>query len=130
MYDDYQWVAMLDPVELSHHVTVADVEAGERLGRPVWRARVWAAPGYEPRCGCCALLWSEISEVDEQVIGGPTVRAEKPDVVYPDGWHVALDVGTGVVVELRPAGPAHADHADRWFEVDVLAVDDGVPATS
>ena len=120
IYGDYTWVAMLDPVELSHHVTVRDVHESDRAGRRTWWAHVAAAPGYEPRCGCCALLWSEVSELAEQVVGGVTVREHDPAVVYPDGYDVALDVDTGVVVVLRPRG---GDHAHLWFEVDVVAVD-------
>jgi hypothetical protein len=123
IYGSYQWVAMLDPVELSHHVSVSEVRETERAGRPTWWAHVEAAPGYEPRCGCCALLWSEISEVDEQVVGAPTVRATDPDVTYPDGYEIGLDLETGVVVSLRPVG---GDHAHLWFEVDVVAVDSAV----
>jgi hypothetical protein len=37
---DYRWVAMLDPLELSHHVELADLRVTERHGRPTWWARV------------------------------------------------------------------------------------------
>jgi hypothetical protein len=123
MYNDYTWVAMLDPLELSHHTRIAGLTEGLRGDRAVWRARVWAAEGYEPRCGCCALLWSEISERDEAANGGPAWRERHPDVVYPDGFDVALDVQTGVLVELLPIG---GDQPDDRIEVDIHAVDQPV----
>jgi hypothetical protein len=123
MYRDYTWVAMLDPVELSHHTRIAELSSGRRGTREVWRSRVWADEGYEPRCGCCALLWSAISERDEAAIGGPTWAADHPDVTYPDGFRVALDVQTGVLVELVPVG---GDRPDDTIEVDIHAVDASV----
>ena len=123
MWQDYTWVAMLDPAELSAGTRVADLRAGTRGGREVWRARVWADRGYEPRCGCCPLLWSEVSELAEQAAGGPTYREGHPHVVYPDGFEVALDVQTGVLVELHPIG---GDQPDDVIEVDIHAVDQPV----
>jgi len=123
MWQDYTWVAMLDPAELADGTRVADLSAGVRGGREVWRARVWAEEGYEPRCGCCPLLWSEVSELAEQEAGGPTYRENHPDVTYPDGFRVALDVQTGVLVELYPVG---GDQPDDVIEVDIHAVDQPV----
>lgn len=123
MWQDYTWVAMLDPAELSDHTRVADLRTGVRGGREAWRARVWADQAYEPRCGCCPLLWSEISELAEQAAGGPTWRERHPDVVYPDGYEVALDVQTGVLVELHPIG---GDQPDDVIEVDIHSVDEPV----
>ncbi len=120
MWQDYTWVAMLDPAELSDGTRVTDLAVGDRGGREVWRARVWADQGYEPRCGCCPLLWSEISELAEAAGGGPTWRERHPDVVYPDGFEVGLDVQTGVLVELYPIG---GDRPDHVIEVDIHQVD-------
>jgi hypothetical protein len=120
MWQDYTWVAMLDPAELGDGTRVADLAADDRGGRDVWRARVWAAHGYEPRCGCCPLLWSEIAELAEAADGGPTWRERHPDVVYPDGFEVALDVQTSVLVELHPVG---GDRPDHVIEVDIHEVD-------
>lgn len=125
IYGDYQWVAMLDPVELSHHVAVDDVVESERAGRPTWWARVAALPGYEPRCDCCALIWSEISDADRLVVSEPTEPPPDPGVAYPDDYTVGLDVETGVVVALRPSG-GPSRWPRQWFEVDVLAVDSDV----
>jgi len=113
MWGNYTWVAMLDPVELSHDVDVADVRVGERAGRPTWEARLRPLAGYEPRCGCCSLLSSPV--VDRAEWGDRFVER-----TYPDHHEVALDVQTGVVVRLHPVG-GHED-AVR-LENDILEVD-------
>jgi hypothetical protein len=127
MWGNYRWTAMLDPVELSHHVEVTHLREVEVAGRPTWRADLRAQPGYDPRCGgnCCELLYSEAG-----------LRADFPDPedvpetwrgrVYPDHYDVALDVQTGVVVRCLPAGGP--DDAS-WLENDIVEVDtdlDGV----
>ena len=95
---------MLDPQELSHHVSVTDLEANERHGRETWWATVRALEGYEARCAdCCDLLLGGVARGVEHVVG--------------------LDVQTGVLVSL-----AVAVVPDReWFiENEILAVDDDV----
>jgi hypothetical protein len=126
MWRSYTWTAMLDPVELSHHVEVSDLRAVDVAGRPAWRADLRALPGYDPRCGgnCCELLYSEAG-----------LRADFPDAedvpegwrgrVYPDHYDVALDVQTGVVVRCLPVGGP--DDAS-WLENDVLEVDSDLDA--
>lgn len=109
MWQDYTWVAMLDPVELSHHVDVADLRADVVADRPVWRARLRAEEGYQARCGCCELLWSEVSDRDEVDAGGTSWFELHPDAVFPDAYDVALDVGTGIVVHLAPVGGSRTD---------------------
>lgn len=120
-WGNYSWLAMLDPLELSHHVRVEDPYEDVVTGRSVWRARLVAEPGYQPRCGgnCCELLWSEaglladfgeLSEVPERWRGR----------TYPPAYDVALDVQTGVVVRCHPVG----DHPDApWLENDIHDVD-------
>jgi hypothetical protein len=93
MYQNYRWVAMLDPVELSAGVVVDSVVAVEHRGRPAWEAVVRTAPDYEPRCGCCPLLRSLEVDIREY---GP--RSEHVLDEYPDAYRVRLDVGTGVCV--------------------------------
>ena len=110
---DYAWVAMLDPVELSHDVEVSDVRVGEWVGRPTWEARVRPLADYEPRCGCCSLLRSPI--VDREEWGDRFV-----DHGYPDHHEVALDVQTGVVVRQHPVG---GEEGGAWLENDILEVD-------
>lgn len=122
MYQSYDWVAMLDPVELADGrapetgevagspglevETVTEVEHG---GRPAWEALVRTTPHYEPRCGCCPLLRSP--EVDEQEYGG----ARGP---YPEVQRVRLDVQTGVCVLADDPEAPGAGHDLRIEAVD------------
>lgn len=119
MWHDYTWTAMLDPDELSHHVEVDDVRAGQRHGREVWWARLRPVDGYEPRCGCCPLLWSEVAAVGEYG-DDPARLARFAAEGYPDAYDVALDVQTGVLVALEPVG---AVESDRGFTVEIHAAD-------
>ena len=104
LYGGYTWVAMLDPQELSHHVSVEDLESNARHGRETWWATVRAQEGYEARCpDCCDLLLGGAERSLEHVIG--------------------LDVQTGVLVSLSV--PQWRDR--QWFiDNQILAVDDDV----
>ncbi|MBO0846455.1 MAG: hypothetical protein J2P22_13675 [Nocardioides sp.] len=124
MWENYTWTAMLDPDELSHHVDVDGVEAGVLRGRDVWSARLRPVEGYDPRCGCCPLLWSEVAAVAEY--------GEEPDRLarfaaegYPEAYVVALDVQTGVVVSLEPIG---VGPQQLGFSVEIHAVDSDLDA--
>jgi hypothetical protein len=122
MYENYTWVAMLDPVELSHDVLVDDVVADDLDGRPVLRARVRPTDDYEPRCTCCSLLPTRrilMAEFENYPEG--LARIEETD--FPDAFDVALDVRTGVVVELDPIG---GDGSHLMFSVDIHDVDEDV----
>lgn len=121
MWRSYDWVAMLDPVELSTGTVVRELAVTTRHGRETWWARMAATDGYEPRCGCCPLLWGEVSERLEGEAGGPTFARDHPDVVYPDSWLVGVDVRTGVVVSTEPLG---GDRDDLGFTVTIHAVDE------
>lgn len=121
MWQSYDWVAMLDPVELSAGTTVHELASTTRHGRPTWWARLSATEGYEPRCGCCPLLWGAVSERHEAGAGGPTWAARHPEVEYPASWLVGLDVGTGVVVSCEPLG---GDRDDLGFTVTLHGVDE------
>ena len=122
-WQSYSWVAMLDPVELSHHVTVDRLREDVVAGRPVWRADLRAVLGYDPRCGgnCCELLFSEAG-----------LRADFPEPedvpeawrgrVYPDHHDVALDLETGIVVRCVPVG---GEPQGLGLENDIIAVDEG-----
>jgi hypothetical protein len=105
MYQDYRWVAMLDPVELADgrdpdggipvtpSVAVDSVVEVDHAGRPAWEAVVRTTPVYTPRCGCCPLLRSEAIDLLEY--------RDYPEhllAAYPDAHLVRLDVGTGVCV--------------------------------
>jgi hypothetical protein len=125
MWENYTWPAMLDPDELSHHVTVDDVRRDDRRGRETWWARLAPEPGYEPRCGCCPLLWSEIAAVAEY--GSEPERLASFDAEgYPEAHDVALDVQTGVVVSLEPLGGGPSRHPG--FELEIHAVDGDLDA--
>jgi hypothetical protein len=117
-WQNYYWVAMLDPLELSHHVAVSALREDEVSGRPAWRARLVAELGYEPRCGgnCCELLYSEAglrSDFPEPEDVPEGWRGQ----TYPEAYDVALDVATGIVVRCLPiGGPSDAP----WLENDIL----------
>ena len=132
MYDDYRWVAMLDPVELAdgldrktgeewEAVTVDAVTEVEHAGRPAWEAVVRTTPYYEPRCGCCPLLRTRAIDLLE--------FADYPEYVlpsYPEAYRVRLDVGTGVCVSTEDIGgltPGHG-HDLRIEAVDEPMDDD------
>jgi hypothetical protein len=122
MYESYDWVAMLDPVELSHHTEVSAVREQDRLGRRTWWARLRPQEGYDPTCGCCPLLWSFISERDEHA-DDDTRDSWLPSAgtVFPDAYDVALDVATGVVVELSAVGSSSIPTGHRLELLDVDA---------
>ncbi|QIM21013.1 hypothetical protein G7075_07495 [Phycicoccus sp. HDW14] len=121
LWGSYDWVAMLDPVELSTGTTVRELASTTRHGRETWWAQMSATDDYEPRCGCCPLLWGAVSERLEAAVGGPTWAAQHPDVSYPASWLVGLDAQTGVVVSAEPLG---GDRDDLGFGVTIHAVDD------
>lgn len=127
MWGDYRWVAMLDPVELSHGVEASQVHARERFGRLTWTATVRALPesaenegdGYDPRCSCCALLFGAVSQALE--LRGGNTQAPAPEEVagYPSAYWVSLDVETGVVVDVEPQD---GDRADTAFTNEIHEV--------
>ncbi len=139
MWQDYQFVAMLDPVELADGMPrdpgpdwdadaarppaldLHRLDAASRRGRATWWAEVSPRDDYDPRCGCCPLLFGRVSEDVEAQAGGPRLRDRQPDLDYTTAYLVALDVQTGVCV--------HVEHLDgtfvgRGFSLDVLGVDD------
>jgi hypothetical protein len=129
MYQNYRWVAMLDPVELADGIdretgatvaplTVHDVREVEHAGRPAWEAVLTPTPAYEPRCGCCSLLRS--LEVDVQEYGP---RSEHVLDEYPEAHRVRLDVGTGVCVLTEQLGGATPG---QGHDVRIEAVDEPV----
>jgi hypothetical protein len=124
MWQNYTWIAMLDPEELSHDVEVEDVAIGELHGREVWSARLCPVEGYEPRCGCCALLWSDVAAVGEYG-DAPDRLARFRAEGFPDAFDVALDAQTGVVVSLAPVG---RDPHDSAFTVEIHEVDGDLDA--
>lgn len=138
MWQDYQWVAMLDPVELAdgHPRTPAveadpgavpppaldvhRIDASARHGRETWWAEVSPREDYSPRCSCCPLLFGRVSEELEVLAGGPSMLERRPDLVYATRYRVALDVGTGVCVHVEHLD---GDHVGRGFSLDIRGVD-------
>ena len=116
MYQDYRWVAMLDPVELAADVVVEDVSEVEHAGRPAWEAVVRTTPAYEPRCGCCPLLRSRDVDLLEY-----QDDPERLPTVYPDAHRVRLDVGTGVCVYTEEIG---GPDPGRGHHLRIEAVDE------
>jgi hypothetical protein len=99
MWQDYRWVAELQPRELADGLgdaseaplAVEDVREVEHAGRPAWEALVVPTEGYEPRCGCCPLLRSRRIDVLEW---GSVDDATE----YPTVHLVRLDRRTGTCV--------------------------------
>ena len=120
MWQDFSWVAMLDPVELSHDVHVSDCREDEVAGRPAWLARLVAEDGYDPRCGgnCCELLWSEAGLRADYSDDLSRIPEGERGRTYPEAYDVALDVETGIVVRLHPVG---GDATAHWLENDIIA---------
>jgi hypothetical protein len=110
MYQDYFWVAMLDPVEFADGrdpdgapmgpaLLLDDVHEVEHAGRLAWETVARTTPAYDPRCGCCPLLRSrEVDLVEFRDHPDHVLRA------YPEAYRVRLDVGTGVCVLTEEIG--------------------------
>jgi hypothetical protein len=106
MFENYFFVALLDPVELADGqdrevggparppLEIGEVRQVEHGGRPAWEAVVATTDAYEPRCGCCSLLRD--AEIDrlEWEDAAERFAGER----YPSATRVRLDVGTGVCV--------------------------------
>jgi hypothetical protein len=119
MWQDYRWVAMLNPRELadaSDGAAAVDVDAlavVQRHDRPTLVATVRPHDGYDPRCSCCPLLPSRPAALAE---GYPD-----PDGSFAEAHEVALDVATGICVAAREVG---GPHDGRGFAVTIEAVDE------
>lgn len=137
MYQNYFWVAMLDPVELADgHSPDTDeslpgteidtVTEVEHAGRPAWEAIVRPTPAYDPRCPCCSLLRSREVDIEEAAAGaGDKALLDE----YPAAFRVRLDVGTGVCVLTEHLGgsTAGSGHELRIEAVDEPMSDDLFP---
>lgn len=116
MYENYLWVAMLDPVELSGGVDVLAVRETVRDGRSTLEATVRPTAGYDPRCTCCAMLFGEVAV---ELLRAEGSGVEPEERAYADAFAVALDVETGVCVRLRELG---GDKDGSGFDVGIAAV--------
>jgi hypothetical protein len=130
LFQDYAWVAMLDPVELADGddgrpgTTLEGLRAVEHHGREAWEAIVRPTSSYAPRCSCCALLLSEVSEDRLAEEGGPSVRSQEPSFGFADAHLVRLDRGTGVCVHVEQLGGDRAGWSD---DVRIEQVDEPMP---
>ena len=102
-YENYYWVALLDPQELAAGTDIEAVSEVEHAGRPACQAVLRPVEGYEPRCPCCPLLPSEVAD-PFGVLSVP----RPPDFRYPDRFRARLDRRTGVCVFVEAIGGARA----------------------
>jgi len=130
MWQNYHWIAMLDPVELADGMDsetppelrpdwmpgteILELTDEQRQGRAAVAAVLRTTPHYEPRCGCCALL------PDERIYRyeyGDDDR-HRPER-WADAFRVVLDRETGICVSLRELGGSRDGNG---FEVTLLSV--------
>lgn len=130
LFQDYRWVAMLEPLELADPwlppderpgddppVRVHSVERHRHHGRPTLAATVSTGASYNPRCPCCPLLPSA-EVVRAMADGGLPVDTSAP---APTRFLVLLDEGTGVCVGVTALdGP----DAGAGFDVAIEAVNE------
>ncbi|WP_068258469.1 hypothetical protein [Janibacter limosus] len=127
MWESYDWVAMLAPVELADGeddrpgTTLTDLRQSQRRGRLTWWTRAVPTDAYWPRCGCCPLLWSEVSDRNEY---GSDDTPFVPTADYPTSYEVALDVESGICVEVSHVG---GDRPSPDLDVTILAVNEEYP---
>ena len=95
MWQDYRFVAVLDPYELSDGVDVLELAAVQHHGRPAWEALLRPTAGYAPRCACCPLMRTRDTDLAEGL---------DPLPAYAEAHRVRLDVTTGVCVSTREVG--------------------------
>lgn len=110
-YENYRWVAMLNPLELADRVhdrddpdavpvELREVTRVDHHGRPALQAIAQPTTAYDPRCDCCPLLAGEFDHETDLWSPGPASL-------------VRIDEQTGVCVTVE--GPA-------WNELDVKIV--------
>ncbi len=132
----YEWVAYFDPRELADGrdedpcagdapppgTTVRDVRAITHRGRPALAAEVAPGDGYEPRCSCCALLFTDpVAERLRKELGDPRVADGRR---LATNYLALLDVATGVLVSLTQLD---GDQAGDGVEIAIEAVDEQMP---
>lgn len=133
MFQDYRWVAMLDPVELAdghgrwtehpepNPMLVEEPVEVDHHGRAAWEAVLRPTAAYDPRCSCCALLFSAESEARWSEGGGPAAHERNPELRYADAHRVRLDVATGVCVLTEELG---GSRSGSGHELVIEAVDE------
>jgi hypothetical protein len=131
MYENYHWVAMLDPRELADgtpdrpEVPPLDVDSLSEVdhhGRPVWEAVVQPTNAYDPRCSCCPLLFGERSVAILAEEGALTAAEVYPR--YADAYRVRVDEQTGVCVFTEEIG---GSVPGSGHEMVIESVDETLP---
>ena len=122
MFQNYFFVALLDPVELADGAEdgpgtrLQELREVEHHGRPAWEALARPTPSYTPRCSCCSLLFDEDSLLD--------APPDEAQFELPDVHRVRLDVQTGVCVHVEQIGGTR----DGWqHDIEIEAVDEPLP---
>lgn len=109
-------------------MAIDELVAVDHHGRPAWQASLRPTGGYLPRCGCCALLLSAIS--DGRQAPGSRAADSDPGLRYPEAHRVRLDVGTGTCVLIEQLGGSRAGtRAEFTIEAVDGAMDDALFAT-
>ncbi|MHB8295895.1 MAG: hypothetical protein ACYDH5_14990 [Acidimicrobiales bacterium] len=131
MFQNYHWVAMLDPVELADGtdprlpprtaveppVIFDELVEVDHGGRPAWEARCRPNATYWPRCACCPLLASPQSDA----LGSP---GAPEGFVFAEAHRVRVDLQTGVCVASEELGGTR----DGWgHQMQIEAVDEAIP---
>ena len=117
MWQNYHFVATLDPYELSAGVEILELRDVDHGGRTAWEALLRATTEYSPRCGCCPLMRTRAGDLADGL---------KPLPAYADAHLVRLDVGTGVCVSTRDVGGPSDGQGHQIFVLEV----DPRPTTS
>jgi len=135
-FQDYRWVAFLDPVELADGngrwfhdptivpITIDALRVAEHDGRECWEAVLRPNESYFPRCSCCPLLLSERSEELEVDAGGPRMADQIPGFRFADAHRIRLDLETGVCLLTEELGGSWAGDGHRMH---IEAVDQPMP---
>ncbi len=117
-YQNYRWIAMLNPIELTrsahdHESTTAftelsDVQVVDHHGRPAWQVIARTTDEYDARCECCPLMNGHFDYETDHWIPGPPVT-------------VRLDAQTGICVYIGPAPENPTYECD--LDLTIIAVD-------
>ncbi len=95
--------------------------AWSTIMRLAWEAVLEPTSAYAPRCSCCALLFSEASDLRIVEEDGPSARSRDSGLRYPDTHLVRLDVETGVCVYAEQQG---GTRDGQHHHVKIEAVDE------
>lgn len=132
-YQDYRWVAMLEPLELADSwrdpdelpggvaadgppVEVHRVDRHRHHGRSALAAEVSTRASYDPRCSCCPLLRSA-----DALVNDGFDRSSTDLGAAPTRFLVVLDEGSGVCVAVTELDGADAG---AGFDVAIEEVDE------